>query len=232
MMTHSNQKESSLKVFFSYFWSLTRKIDTDYNGLLFLTLFKGRKILNSEHANYSFGALQQILEVGLSKINFENINSILVLGLGGGSVVFSLREKFKYEGKIVAVELDQKLIDIARDEFSIVSTNNLTIHNNDAFEFIKKCKNPFDLIIVDLFIDNVVPEKFYSEEFCQNLSNAVSQKGSILYNLGIHQMDQEKRNSVIHFFKNREEYKTSQNEKVGGTNFLLIAEKNIQYESI
>lgn len=54
-MTHFTQNESTFKVFLSYFWPLTRKIDTDYNGLLFLTLFKGRKILNSKNANYSFG---------------------------------------------------------------------------------------------------------------------------------------------------------------------------------
>lgn len=229
-MTHFTQNESTFKVFLSYFWPLTRKIDTDYNGLLFLTLFKGRKILNSKNANYSFGPLQQILEVGLSKINFTNIESVLILGLGGGSLVYSLREKFGFDKEIHAVELDHKLIDIANQEFSLSSIKKLTIDNINAFDFAKKCSKEFDLIIVDLFIDNMVPHQFYSEEFCQNLCNMLSPKGSVLFNLGIREFDKEQREKTINYFKNCKDYKITQFEKVAGTNFLLIAE-NISFST-
>jgi len=152
----------------------------------------------------------------------------LLLGLGGGSVISSLRERFKYEGNIVAVELDQKVIELAKSEFFIFSSPNLTIHNSDAFEFVKQCSSQYDLVIVDLFIDNVVPPQFYSEEFCQNISNILSEKGSILFNLGINEIDNQKRKAVVNYFQEKPNYKTSFFEKVVGTNFLLIAEKSQQ----
>lgn len=225
MMSYFKQKESTLKIFLSYFWPLTKKINTDYNGQLFLTIFKGRKTLNSKNANYSFGSLQQILEMGLSKVNFKNVNSALILGLGGGSVIFSLRKKYNYNKEIIAVELDQKMIDIAREEFSISSFKNLIINNIDAFHFVKTHKREFDLIIVDLFFDNRVPHQFYGEKFCQNLSKILSAKSYLIFNLGIREYDRKLRKKTIYYFQNREEYKVSQFEKVAGTNFLLIAEK-------
>ncbi len=151
-----------------------------------------------------------------------------MLGLGGGSVISSLRKKFKFDGNIVAVELDKKVIAIAENEFFISSSHNLTIHNSDAFEFVKHRRNQFDLIIVDLFFDNVVPPQFYSEEFCQNISNILSEKGYILFNLGINEIDNEKREAVVNYFQEKLGYKTSFFEKVVGTNFLLIAERSQQ----
>lgn len=228
MTPHAKQKESNMKRFMSYLWPFTKKVTTDHNGELYLTLVNGRKTLNSKNANYSFGSLQQILEVGLSKIDFKNVNSILLLGLGGGSVISSLRKKFKFEGNIVAVELDQKVIELAKIEFLISSSHNLTIHNSDAFEFVKQRSSQYDLIIVDLFIDNVVPPQFYSEEFCQNVSDILSENGFILFNLGINEIDNKMREAVVNYFQTNFEYKTSTYEKVVGTNFLLIAEKSHQ----
>lgn len=217
-----------MKRLISYLWPFTKKVNTDHNGELYLTLVNGRKSLNSKNANYSYGSLQKILEVGLSNINLKNVNFILLLGLGGGSVISSLRKKFKFHGNIVAVELDKKVIAIAENEFFISSSHNLTIHNSDAFEFVKQHSSQYDLIIVDLFIDNVVPPQFYSEEFCQNISNILSEKGYILFNLGINEIDNQKREAVVNYFQENFEYKTSTYEKVVGTNFLLIAEKSQQ----
>ena len=227
MITPSKQNDSTMKRLLSYLWPFTRKVATDHNGELFITLVNGTKTLNSKNANYSFGSLQEILEVGLSKIDLTSVNSVLLLGLGGGSVISSLRDKFTFDGQIVAVELDQKVIDIAKHEFLISSSRNLTIHKADAFEFVKQRKVQCDLIIVDLFFNNMVPPQFYSEEFCQNLSTILSKNGSILFNLGIFEIDNEKREAVVNYFQTKEEYKTSRYEKVAGTNSLMIAEKSL-----
>lgn len=202
-----------------------RKVSTEHNGELYLTLVNGRKTLNSKNANYSFGSLQQIMEFGLSRIDLKNIKSVLLLGLGGGSVVSSLRKKFDFSGNIVAVELDKKVIALAKNEFSIFPTHNLIIHNIDAYEFVKQNDRQYDLIIVDLFFDNVVPPQFYTEEFCQNLSSILSEKGSILFNLGINEIDTQKRDEVVEYFSKKENFPTSLYEKVVDTNFLMVADK-------
>ncbi|TYP98086.1 spermine/spermidine synthase [Tenacibaculum adriaticum] len=221
-----------MKRILSYIWPQTTKVNSDYNGILEVTFINGRKILDSKNANYSFGSLQQILEIGISKIDLKNVDSILLLGLGGGSIVSSLRNKFGFNKKIIAVELDQKVIDIAQKEFFISSSDTLVIKKYDAFNFVKNSNNQYDLIIVDLFIDNQVPKQFYTEEFCNNLSNIITTKGSIIFNLGINQINKDKRNSVINYFYNKKEYKTFQYEKILGTNSLLIANKTTNKKSL
>lgn len=225
MTSQTKSKKFNLKKLLSYVWPFTSEVATDHNGELYLTLVNGRKTLNSKNANYSFGSLQQIMEFGLSRIDLKNTKSLLLLGLGGGSVIVSLRNKFKYEGKIVAVELDNKVIELAKNEFFISAFPNLTIHNSDAFEFVKQSNPQYDLVIVDLFFDNVVPPQFYSEEFCQNLSSILSEKGSILFNLGINEIESQKRAKVVDYFSKKENFTTSLYEKVVDTNFLMVADK-------
>ena len=130
-----------MKKLLSYIIPLTKKRISDFSGTLEITLINGNKVLDSVNANYSYGSLQQILEYGITKaeINFENIGQLLILGLGGGSVIKSLREKFRYLNKIDAVEIDQKIIAIAQKEFDIKSSDYLNIINEDAFSFVFNC---------------------------------------------------------------------------------------------
>ena len=209
----------------SYLWPQTRKVDSDYNGELELTLINGRKVLDSKNANYSFGSLQIILEIGLSKIDLRNVHSVLLLGLGGGSVISSLRNKYNYKGALMAIEIDQKIIEIAEKEFFISSGDNLTIENLDAFDFVKKRETFYDLIIVDLFIDNKVPEQFYSMEFCDNLSQIMEKESTLLFNLGMGQINKEKREVVTSYFNNKLGFEAFQLENVLNTNALLIVNK-------
>ncbi len=211
----------------SFIWPQTRKVNSDYNGVLEITLINGRKVLNSKNANYSFGSLQRILEIGLNEFELTNINSILLLGLGGGSVIKSLRDKYKYKGKIVAIEIDAKIIEIAKEEFSISNTKNLTIINHDAFDFVKNPTHQFDLIIVDLFINNKVPEKFYSTEFCDNLARIIEEKSSILFNLGMNQESKEKEKLVNNYFNQTLKLETILLKNILNTNTLLVINKTL-----
>lgn len=214
-----------MKKLFSYIWPQTRKVDSDYSGVLEITLTNGRKILDSKNANYSYGSLQRILEAGLLKINLKKVSSVLLLGLGGGSVIASLRNKFNYKGRIASVELDKKIIAIAQKEFHVSASDKLSIENCDAFDFVKTCQNRYDLVVVDLFIDNKVPEQFYTNEFCDNLSKIMNKKGAALFNLGINQNNKEKRERVINYFRNVLNIRTSKFENVAGTNTLIVLNK-------
>lgn len=215
----------SIKKLLSYLWPQTTKVPSDHNGVLEVTLYNGRKMLDSKNANYSFGSLQRILETGLSQIDFQNVNSVLLLGLGGGSVVTSLRNKFNYNQLIHAVELDAKIIEIAQKEFSIATSDNLKIENGDALDFVSSCTNQFNLIIVDIFIDDKVPEAFYAISFCEQLSTLMSSKSALIFNLGLGDINEIKKNAVIDYFKTKDGFSVNLLEKVTGTNTLLIAHK-------
>ncbi len=174
-----------MRKFLSYIFPFTDKIETEKNGILELTWYNGKKMLNSKNANYSYDSLQRILKYGLKQIDLTTVNSVLLLGLGGGSVIATLRKDFIFEKNIVAVEFDQAVIDIAANEFQVVPGNNLEIIKADAYEFIFDCTQQFDLIIIDLFIDTKVPQKFYSLEFWNSLSATISPKGYFIFNAAL-----------------------------------------------
>ncbi|MBU2940787.1 methyltransferase domain-containing protein [Lacinutrix sp. C3R15] len=215
-----------MKKLLSYIWPLTSNtIDSDTNGKLEIIFYNGKKMLNSKDANYSYGSLQKILEYALSRIELKEIKHVLLLGLGGGSVIYSLREKFGFNGHIQAVEIDDKMISIAKNDFNISASQNLTISKYDAYKFVQENNKKQDLIIIDLFINNQVPSQFYSSFFCENVSKLMNKNGYFIFNLGIKGKMSKKTNEVIRFFKNSPDFETSFLKNIEKTNNVIIGKK-------
>ena len=126
---------------------------------------KNKKILNTKNANYSYNGLQEVLNRGLKLIPLNEVHSILVLGMGAGCVVDSLRNKFLHFAPVVGVELDPVVIEIAKNEFDIYRFEDVEIVQADGKKFLRKHPHQYDLIIIDIFIDTKVPKRFYSTKF-------------------------------------------------------------------
>ncbi len=196
-----------------------------------MSYVNGKKVLDTKNANYSYGSLQKILEFGLTKVDLKSVDNLLVLGMGGGSIVKSLRETFEYEKNIVAVEIDPKIIQIAEEEFGIVESESLQIIQEDAFQYVKDfdlsagAEEKFQLIIIDLFIDLNVPPIFYGKEFCENTANLLQEEGYVIFNIGVNLRKESKaaQNIIVNF---GEGFEFQRHEKVNGTNFLLIGTKD------
>lgn len=206
----------------SYIYPITKKVESKYNGTLEITWHNGKKHLNSKNANYSYGSLQIILKFGLQKIDLKNCQNILILGLGGGSVIETLVSDFSYKNHITALEIDPVIIEIAKDEFNLSANKNLEIICDDALSFMNRNSRQFDLIIIDLFVDTEVPESFLNTSFWDDIISTNSEKGSILFNASL-QNDNDKKLSEIIAYLDNNTYQTQKLEKVNGTNTLLIA---------
>jgi spermidine synthase len=165
-----------MKKAMSYIWPMSKKIKTVHSGTLEISWLNGKKILNSKNGNYSYGSLEKVLDFGLSYSKAERSSEVLVLGLGGGSVLDLLRKKYKFYGKITAVEIDPAVIDIALSEFNIKQHGSLDLLCEDAFDFVQESKKAFGLIIIDIFIDVKVPEQFFSEVFWNDISRLLDDK--------------------------------------------------------
>ncbi|WP_025741399.1 spermidine synthase [Aquimarina pacifica] len=212
-----------MKKLLSYLWPFTKEVKSQVNGTLELTWINGKKVLDSQNANYSYGSLQKLLCFGLSKIEIHNNDQILLLGLGGGSIIRSLREKFIFNGKITAVEIDELIIKLAKTEFNITNSNTLEIICEDAFAYIHQSKGQFEIIIVDIFIDTQVPEQFYSLQFWNQLMKRLSPSGYILFNAGINLTDQNKIKHLILAFETKIGF--TEYQKVEGANTILVGRK-------
>ncbi|MFC5044816.1 spermidine synthase [Aquimarina hainanensis] len=209
-----------MKKLLSYVWPLTRTIDSTINGPLELTWINGKKVLDSKNANYSYGTLQKLLTYGLSKIEIPPTATILLLGLGGGSIINPLRKRFQHKGKITAIEIDPVVIEIAKEEFFIDESKNLQIVCQDASHFVYKCVHHYDIIIVDLFIDNKVPEEYYSVIFWRNLLRLLNKNGKVVFNAGIHVKNYKQIDQLIQTLSDTITFE--QYHDVEGANTLLI----------
>ena len=208
----------------SFIYPITKKVKSEFNGTLEITWYNGKKHLNTKNANYSYGSLQKILRVGLKKFDISSAKNILVLGLGGGSVIKTLRKKFKYTNTITGVDIDPIIVQLAQDEFKLSPTKNLDIVCADANAFIAKNKIEFDIIIVDLFIDTEIPSSFFEIPFWKNVVKACDKKGGILFNASL---DNKNENDIINIasFLYKHSFEVEKLEKVNKTNTLLIAKR-------
>ncbi|MFP4844706.1 spermidine synthase [Winogradskyella sp. PE311] len=211
-----------MKQLLSYIIPSKKTITSKYSGTLEIVWCNGKKHLNSKNAIYSYGALQRILKFGIEKINLNRVNSVLVLGMGGGSVIKTLRNDFKFTKSIEAVEIDSVIIDIATTEFGVSQNDLLNIHCQDAFHFVKNNIKKFDLVIVDIYIDLSVPDQFLSVEFWKNVLSCKSLKGSIIFNASVQNTKINKVKAVIEFLKTKV-FTVDVYPNVNGTNTIIIA---------
>lgn len=173
-----------IKHILSYLWDFKiERITSEKNGLLEVTYQYGRYILNSENANYSFELLHRVFQKGLSKIDdYFHPNTILNLGMGAGSTLKILREEKGWQGSIVSVEHDPEIVRLADKYFNINSYSDHRIELVDAMRYLENSEESFDLIVIDLFRDRRVPEKFTSIDFYQLVSRHLNQNGKVVAN--------------------------------------------------
>ena len=188
----------------------------------------GQLVMDSKNTNYSYGSLQRILRRGLLSIGFSNINtldSILVMGVAGGSVIKTLVNEIEFKGKITGVEIDPEIITLANKYFNLDKIPNLTIIIEDACKFVQKSNKTFDLIIIDIFQDNTMPEFLFETVFIENTCSLLNPGGYLLFNTMIHtKSDQERNNQYKENFSS-EQFTILSLPKVEVYNELFIIQK-------
>jgi len=101
------KKRTLLTKLLSFFIPITIfKQNSSVSNSIEITWSNGQLVLDSKNTNYSYGSLQRILRKGLQTIGFENIktlDSILVLGVAGGSVIKTLVNEVEFKGEIIDV---------------------------------------------------------------------------------------------------------------------------------
>ena len=84
--------------------------------------------------------------------------------------------------RITGVEHDDQVIQLAREYFGIDRYKGLTIVHVDAAVFVATNDQKFDCIVIDLFHDRNVPEKFIQRSFLDQCFRHLSEKGILIFN--------------------------------------------------
>ena len=157
----------------------------EYNGLRCLT-FSDPNITNKLQSCFLPNNPQH-LALGYSKMLLgalylqPNPKKILILGLGGGTMVSVLRNLLP-ESKIDVVEINPDLPDLAVQYFNFQPNTSTKIIISDALEFVRNSSELYDLIIFDIFDSEGTPPVFLTTEFMLKLKKMLSGAGVIAIN--------------------------------------------------
>ncbi|OJV29848.1 MAG: hypothetical protein BGO32_11925 [Bacteroidetes bacterium 37-13] len=215
-----------MKNIFSYLFPIQLKsYQSKLNGQLEVNLINGKKTLDTAISNYSYGSLQKILKAGLEEIGLSrSTENILVLGLGAGSIIETVRKDFNSNCFIELVEIDEEIIRIAESDFNVNSFENIHITNVDALEYLKQTDTTFEIIVVDIFIVNTIPEAFTQAAFIKDLCKHLKPNGKVIYNTIAETFSAKELNNIKQLFiENSLAARILKD--VEWTNNLVIAEK-------
>ncbi len=160
------------------------KASTLLNPVLDLSLRNGRFYLTTANAVYSYGDLYDNFLKAFQSMDLpkNGLGDILVLGFGMGSVPYMLEQVFHQKFDCTGVEADAKIVEWANDYLMPNFSNKVKLVHADASDFIVESSSLFDLIAIDLFLDDVVPDQFSKMVFLQKVQKRMKENGILLFN--------------------------------------------------
>ena len=157
---------------------------SEHNPHLYVSLRKGRYQLSTANAIYSFEDLYDNFQEAFKKINLDQISiqNVLILGFGLGSIPIILEQNFEKKYHYTGIEIDEEVLYLA-NKYAIPGINSgIELVCTDAVNFVKLATTKYDMITVDLFQDDIIPQQFEQLAFLENLKNLLTPKGILLYN--------------------------------------------------
>lgn len=113
---------------------------------------------------------------------FENPpRSALIIGLGGGIIANQMHHFYPDMG-VDGVEIDPKVIEIARNYFALSDT--VKVFNQDGRIFMSLGERKYDIVIVDAYTQQVyIPFHLTTVEFFKQVKRGLSDKGILAMNV-------------------------------------------------
>lgn len=112
----------------------------------------------------------------------DQVERILVIGLGGGNIPMFLRKHYP-NTHIDVVDVDPQIIALAKRYFNFSEDPFLHTYSQDGRKFISQVKNPYDLIFLDAFTEVGIPKHLATKEFLLDLKRALKFSGVIIANV-------------------------------------------------
>jgi spermidine synthase len=111
----------------------------------------------------------------------ERPANVLILGLGGGTIAQFLTQRWG-PLPITGVERDPAIALIARRDFGLERLPHVRIVVADAFEFVRDCRERYDLICVDLYIAGKIAHGVFDPAFLRAIARLLIPDGTAAFN--------------------------------------------------
>jgi spermidine synthase len=141
--------------------------------------------IQADGVTQSGGVAEKVWHASLKetkKIKPE-VKKCLILGLGGARVVKVIK-KYWPEIAITGVEIDQTMVDLGK-KYMGLKESEVKIVIEDAMKFVKrqtKKREKYDLILVDMYVGDTVPEKFVIPSFYKMTKELLEDNGVVIIN--------------------------------------------------
>ncbi|MCA0237916.1 MAG: hypothetical protein LCH81_16190 [Bacteroidetes bacterium] len=175
---------------------------SEHNPELSVVLSRGRVQLLSGDAIYSWDDLYKnfLLAFDRLKIDEESFQDVLILGLGLGSIPFMLEKVFHRDYYYTAVEWDETISELAAKYTLSRLKSPVDVVTGDAEIFVEITEEQYDMVIIDIFEDEITPPQFCTPEFLENCKNLLRPNGLLLFNR-LHGEDSAVRTVTERFFE-------------------------------
>ncbi|MEJ6515861.1 MAG: fused MFS/spermidine synthase [Pseudomonadales bacterium] len=108
----------------------------------------------------------------------------LMIGMGGGTISSVLTSIYP-DLTLDLVEVDQAVVKVAADYFGFKKTHQIHVHVTDGRVFARRAlrrKEQYDLIILDAFTGEYIPEHLMTVEFLENIKGLLTPGGVVIAN--------------------------------------------------
>jgi SAM-dependent methyltransferase len=155
-----------------------------HNPHLRVVLKNGRYQLQTLNAIYSYGDLYDNFSKAFARLDLERagVQRVLILGFGLGSIPLMLEKMFHKHYDYTAVEIDAEVLRLAEKYVLDDLHATITFHVSDALDYVAFAEEKFDMICMDVFIDDTVPTAFEQAEFLTHLKSLLTPNGLLLFN--------------------------------------------------
>jgi spermidine synthase len=120
--------------------------------------------------------------VDLAFLFKPDIRSVLVIGLGGGTVPKRFVRDYP-QVTVDAVEIDPDVISIAKRYFHVEPGPRLRIHQADGRMFLRRSEETWDLIVLDAYYADTVPFFLCTKEFFEIVRERLTPGGVLVNNV-------------------------------------------------
>lgn len=178
-------KISFWKRILSYFKEIhVESAPSEFNPHLYVSISRGRYMLSSANAIYSHGDLYTNFKNTFQKVDWTKLEGrhSLILGFGLASIPMIL-EKMGEEFTYVGVEIDPNVIYLASKYVMPELKSPIHVYEANALSFVDQHDaERFDMICMDIFEDDDIPEKFQKPAFLKQLQSLLKPEGILFVN--------------------------------------------------
>lgn len=110
--------------------------------------------------------------------------SVLIIGLGGGTIPRALREVVP-QARIDVVEIDPAVVKVARRYFDLGNNSALNVIEADGRVQVKRAlreQKRYDLVMLDAFDHEYIPEHLLTQEFLKEVKSLLAPGGVLAAN--------------------------------------------------